>query len=177
MRTPDQRRLEHPGRPARPLRARAGRKARIGRTVRRLHQLVLENLDTSLQAASRGDTYGRAQATSMRGQRQFPVLPDQIAAKAVMRLLARQAKPGGLVNAARRDQYVVCPQCELAIARSAREADTLPYEPASNPEPASLWLNQKQAQFANFFAVPDEEYRADDFAVTLGDPAALPPGI
>src|SRR5260370_15878705 len=40
------------------------------------------------EATSRGDTYGRALAASMRRQRQFPVLPDQIAAKAVMRLLA-----------------------------------------------------------------------------------------
>src|SRR5271155_4479667 len=113
----------------------------------------------------------------MRPQRQFPVLPDQITAEAVMRLLAHQMKTVRLVNPARRDQHVVCPQCQLAIARSASEADTLHDEPASNAEPASLWLDEKQSQLGDFVAVPDEQYRADDFAVTLGDPAALPPGI
>src|SRR5260370_4301711 len=113
----------------------------------------------------------------MRRQRQFPMLPDQIPAKAVMRLLAHEMKTGGLVNAAPRAQHVVCPQCTLAIPRRAGKADTLPDEPASDAKPASLWLDIKQSQFGDFFAVPDEEYRADDFAITLGNPAALPPGI
>src|SRR6202040_3842333 len=113
----------------------------------------------------------------MRPQRQFPILPDQITAKAVMGPLPHEVKTVRLVNPARRDQHVVGPQCQLAIARSASEADTLPDEPASNAEPASRWLNEKQPQFGDFFAVPDEQYRADDFAVTLGDPAALSPGI
>src|SRR5438105_747694 len=96
-------------------------------------------------AASRGDTYGRGQAASMRRQRQFPILPDQIKAKAVMRLLTHQVKTCGLVYAARRNQHVICPQCELAIARSAGKADTFADEPASNAKPASLWLDVKQS--------------------------------
>src|SRR5260370_13355773 len=113
----------------------------------------------------------------MRRQRQFPMLPDQIPAKAVMRLLAHEMKTGGLVNAARRDQHVVCPQCKLAIPRPAGKADTVADEPASDAKPASLWLDIKQSQFGDFFAVPDEEYRADDFAIALSNPPALPPGI
>ena len=113
----------------------------------------------------------------MRAQRQFPVLPDQFAAKTVMWLLAHQMKTGGLVNPPRGDQHVVCPQGELAIARSAGKADTLPDKAASNAEPASRRLDEEQSQFGDFFAVPDEEYRADNSAVTLGDPAALAPSI
>src|SRR6516165_10096427 len=94
-----------------------------------------------------------------------------------MGLLTHKMKTVRLVNPARRDQHVVCPQCELVIARSARKPDTFFDEPASNAEPASLWLNKKQSQLGGFFAVPDEEHRADDFAITLGDPAALPPSI
>jgi hypothetical protein len=113
----------------------------------------------------------------MRRQRQFPVLPDQITANAVIRLLTHEVKTGGLVNAARRDQHVVCPQCKIAIARPTRKADTLPDEPASNAEPTSPWLDKKQSQFGDFLAVPDEQHGADDFAISPGDPATLPPGI
>src|ERR1700730_14838666 len=111
----------------------------------------------------------------MRPQRQFPILPDQITAKAVMRLLTHEVKTVRLVNPTRGDQHVVCPQGQVAIARSAGKADALFDEPEPNAEPASLWLDVKQPQFGGFFAVPDEQYRTADFAVTLGDPAALPP--
>src|SRR5260370_16882654 len=94
----------------------------------------------------------------MRPQRQFPMLPDQIPAKAVMRLLAHEMKTGGLVNAARRDQHVVCPQCKLAIPRPAGKADTVADEPASDPKPATLCLHLHHSHFPHFSAAPYTTY-------------------
>src|ERR1700751_4991238 len=112
-----------------------------------------------------------------RRQRQFPILSHQISAEAVVRLFTNQGKPGSLVNATGGDQDIIRPQCEPAIAGSAREADAFGDEPAAYAQPASFWLDIEQAQLGNFRGVLDEQHRADDLSVTLGDPAALPPVI
>src|ERR1700730_8384861 len=101
MRTPDQRGAQCERRPPRPLRARAGGKTGIGRAPGRLHQAIPCRIDAARwEAVSRADTYGRPRGASMRHQRQFPVLADEIAPEAVVRLLANQMKGRRLVDAA-----------------------------------------------------------------------------
>src|SRR5713101_506663 len=110
-------------------------------------------------------------------QRQFPVLADEVAPKAVMRLLANQMKAGRAVNTAGGDQHIVRPQCDLAVAGPAGKADAFADQPAADGKAAGLGLDVEQTQLGDLVAILDQQYRANDFAIALGDPAALSPGI
>src|ERR1700737_2767741 len=110
-------------------------------------------------------------------QRQFPELPDKVAPEAAVWLLTHQAKAGGLVDMAGRDQHGVGPQRDLAIAPRAGEADALGDEPAADAEPARPGLDIEQAQFGDLLALLDEEYGTGDRTLALGDPAALAVGV
>src|SRR5215469_16211783 len=94
-----------------------------------------------------------------------------------MRFLANQAKTRRLIDAAGGDQHVVGPQRDFAITDPAGRAETFADKSASNAEPSSLRLDIQQTQFGDFFAILDEQHRAGDLAVALGDPAALAPSI
>src|SRR6516225_811593 len=94
-----------------------------------------------------------------------------------MRLFANQVEPGSLINATRGDQYIVCPQRNRAIAGSAGETDTFINEPATNTQPSGSRLDIEQAQLGDLFAVLDQQHRADDCAVTLGNPTTLSPAV
>src|SRR3984893_8015602 len=178
MRTPDQRGAQRLRRPPRPLRARAGGKTGIGRAPGRLHQSIPCRIGaTRWGAVSRADTYGRARDASMRHQRQFPVLADEIAPEAVVRLLANKMKARRLVDGAGGDQHVVRPKRDLAVARPTGKADAFADQPPANGKAAGTGLHVEQAQFGDLVAVLDEQDRADNFAVALGDPAALAPDV
>src|SRR5215831_14984023 len=105
---------------------------------------------------------GRPGASASGGQRQFPILSDQVAAEAVMWFFADQTKAGSLIDTASGHQHVICPQCNLAIAGPSGEADTLGDQPGPDAEPAGFRLDVKQAQLSDFVAILDEQYRTDN---------------
>jgi hypothetical protein len=84
------------------------------------------------------------------------------------------AEPGLLIQAARCVQVALRPQRDPGVAGLPREPDALVDEPPADAEPARLGLDQEQPKFGDGLRLPDEEHRADDGAVALGDPAMLP---
>src|SRR5260370_66996 len=102
---------------------------------------------------------------------------DGVVAEAPVRLLVDQAEAGGLVDAPGGAQHAVGPQRELPVAGVPREAHALVHEARADAEPARLRLDQQQPQLGDGLRVLDEEHGADDLAVLLRDPAALPPRV
>src|SRR5918992_1093143 len=58
-------------------------------------------------------------------QPEFPVLSDQMAPKAVVRLLFHEFEAGRLVDASGRDEDIVGPEHDLAITRRSGEPHAL----------------------------------------------------
>jgi hypothetical protein len=83
------------------------------------------------------------------------------------------AEAGLLIQAARRIQVALRPQRDLRVAGLPREPDAFVDEPSADAEPARLRLDQQQPQLGDVLRFLDEEDRADDGAVALGEPAML----
>src|SRR5215469_6773521 len=94
-----------------------------------------------------------------------------------MRLLAGEAEPRLLIDAASRDENALRPERHLAVARAPREAHALFDEPSTDAEAARLGLDQEQPQLRGGARLLHEKNRADIDAVALGDPAMLALGV
>src|SRR5262249_17419236 len=108
-----------------------------------------------------------------RSQRQLPDLADEVLAEAVMLLALDEAEPGGLVEAPRRDQHVVGPEPEPAVAAAPRETDAFGDEALADAEAARLGRDDEEAELGDALRLFHDEDRADDLALAFGDPAAL----
>ncbi len=82
-------------------------------------------------------------------EREFPELPDEIVAEAVVLLFLRERKAGAFIDAARRMQNVVGPECEFAITGLPGERNTFVDEPCAHAHSASRRLDQKQTELGN----------------------------
>jgi len=82
-------------------------------------------------------------------QIQVPVLADEIVAETVVRLLAGEHEPEGLVDLAGRGEYVVGPQRDSAIAGVPREVEALLDEPRADAEPTGVGGDQQDAQLCD----------------------------
>src|SRR5271170_2643462 len=96
----------------------------------------------------------------------------------MMRAFLREDKPSGLVDAARGDEDVVGPQRDLGVA----EFTCTPYaridQLAPDPEAARVRLDIEQPELARCGIVAlRQEHRADDRAVSLGDPGVFLPVV
>src|SRR5258708_19637889 len=88
-----------------------------------------------------------------------------------------ERKAGALVDAAGAGEHALGPECDLAVARFARKAQSLLDQPGADAEPARLGLDQKEAQPRDLRRFPHQQDRADILALALGDPAALALGV
>src|SRR6202795_2079200 len=120
-------------------------------------------------AAAAGRSFTGAPASEL----QFPGLPDQVVAEAVMGLVAHEAIARSLVDAPRGHENAIGPERDLPVARLAREALALGDEARADPEAARRRLDEQEPELGDRLRVRDEEDRADDLAVLLGHPAAL----
>src|SRR2546425_12102695 len=107
-------------------------------------------------------------------QRELPRLSGQVVAEAPVPFPMDQAEPGAFVDASRGAQHAVGPQHDLPVARLPREAHALAHEARTDAQPARPRLDQQQAQLGHRRRLLDEEHGADDLAVLLCDPGALP---
>src|SRR5262245_13271829 len=106
-------------------------------------------------------------------QLELPGLADQAVAEAVVRLLGHQAVAGRFVDVARGLQAAVRPQHDLPVALLAREALAFVDEALADPEPAGGGLDVEHPELRDGRRLLDQEYRPDDPAVALRDPAPL----
>src|SRR5690348_7741347 len=108
---------------------------------------------------------------------QFPCLTDEIMAEAMVWLLSHQHEAGFLVQASRLHEHIICPEHDLGVAATTREADTFGNEAGAYPQASRLWLDEEEPQLRYRFAGLHQKDGPDDFAVHLGDPAAFALGV
>src|SRR5438132_6042870 len=89
----------------------------------------------------------------------------------------QQSEAGFFVNAAGGVKVALRPQSDFLVAGLASEADTLVNQAFADSQAAGLRFHQQQAQLGNRLCFLNQEYRADNLAFALGDPAALALGI
>src|SRR5207237_8605168 len=103
-------------------------------------------------------------------QAKAPGLPAQPLPKARVPLAADELEAGSLVDAPRRDEHVVRPEHELAVARGPRERDALVHQARADPVPAGARFDEQQPELRDGVALSHAEDRADAFAIELRDP-------
>src|SRR6266516_3366751 len=91
----------------------------------------------------------------------------------MVRLFVHEPESGALIHAPRRPQHALSPERHLPVLCLASEANALVDQPSADPHVASGRLHVEQTQLRNRLRLPDGEYRPNDVALRLGDPAAL----
>src|SRR5215204_987069 len=122
-----------------------------------------------------GETGAAGSGSGLAGREvEGPVLADEVVAERVVLFFGDEL---GDIDLARRVQDVVRPERQLGIAGLPREADARAHQPSAEPEPARFRLDIEEPQLRDLIRLPDQEHRADDLALDLGDPTALAPGL
>ena len=93
-----------------------------------------------------------------------------------MRLCPHEVEAGILVKAAGGVEHVVGPLHDPPVAGFTGEADAFVDEARAGAVATRRRLDQEQAQLGHRPGLADEQNRADDLALALGDPAALARG-
>src|SRR5713101_5945826 len=109
----------------------------------------------------------------MHSEPQIPRLSDQVAPEAMVRLFAGQLETSLLVQAARRSQLTLRPECDLAIPRTAGEAHALADQGAADAQAAGRGLHQQEAELGDGLRFSHQQNGAEIFARPLRDPATL----
>src|SRR5256885_9016922 len=94
-----------------------------------------------------------------------------------MWLLGDELESGALVDAPRRPEAALRPEPDPAIARVSGKANAFVYEAGADAQLPGRRLHVEQPQLRNLLRLLHAEYRADDLAVVLRDPAPFARGI
>src|SRR5690606_16854561 len=107
--------------------------------------------------------------TGRYSQLQLPRLADEIMTETVMRLCVYQPVSLLLIDVPGGDQDAVRPQGDLAVADLAREPGAFLNEPATDPQPAGLRLDEQESQLGHvgMLGMFDQEDRADVLAASF----------
>src|SRR5437763_8171709 len=92
-------------------------------------------------------------------------------------LFVDEAESGSFVDAAGGDQDIVGPEGDLAIPNLATEVDALVHQASAEAQATRPGLDQEKTKLGDRLRLPDQENRADELAVQLGQPAALRLGL